>query len=162
MPLHLRYPDDWSCRPFERGVLCVVPGYALVPDITLEVHPLVPRVEVRADRILASRWPVGASLAASSEVPAVVSAATTETGWEMGLVEARVLDASGATLETRLLCCYSMLAYTGVVLVRASHARRWEAVREGVLGVLRTARPRFRKAGEVAELSELWDLESRA
>ncbi len=152
MRLELRTPADWTRRAFDQGEVVIVPGFALVPDLTLEVHPLRRRLDVSGDQILASRLPRGAQL-----VDRHAQALASETGWAMNLVEARAITATGAPIEIRLLCAYPCLGFVGIVLVHALDPARLAAQREAIVAVLRTARPRFRDT-RPAELSELWDL----
>lgn len=138
------------------GELVTVPGFVLVPDITLEVHPLMRRLDVRGDQILASRIPSGAQL-----VGGTAHVLESVTGWPMQLIEARV-EAPGNTLvETRLIAIYRFLTFTGIVLVRASDAQRFASVRDQIIELLRTARPLFRDT-QPAEISELWNVEANS
>jgi tetratricopeptide (TPR) repeat protein len=80
---------------------------------------------------------------------------TTETGWPLRLVEARVTEA-GVARETRLGALYAFFEHGGSAIVGAD-AATLGAHAEAVIRLLRSARPDF--SGEVTALSEVWDLD---
>ena len=153
MELVLALPPDWETRRIGLRRVVTVPGFALVPDLFIELHPLVPRPEVRADLVIKAALPPDTEL---RFLPGATLA--TRTGWPMSLVAATVVDHGGALREVRLVVRYDVLVYAATALVRASSAERYERMRPQILDVLATARPRLRTFTPAC-IGELWEMD---
>jgi hypothetical protein len=152
MELELALPTDWSVHAAAGAKVVTVPGFALVPDLVLEIQPLMRRRHIASEMLLASTLPVGATLRAIAARPV-----TAETGWPISLLEADVIGPDGRLLEVRLLAYYAFVVYAGVVLVRAGDRARLTASFDAILAVLRSGRPHFRDRAP-AHIGELWDM----
>ena len=80
----------------------------------------------------------------------------TATGWPMELVRAQVLDAAGAPTEVRLAAVYVMAYFGGLAIARVEPAR-FEAVRDVLVQILTSARPRYRDV-EPVTIAELFEM----
>src|SRR5215468_8349057 len=139
MELELALPSGWSVHEAAGVRVVIVPGFAFVPDLVLEVQPLMRRRHIAKEMLLASTLPPGATLRAIA-----ARSLTAETGWPISLLEADVVAPDGRLLEVRLLAYYALVVYAGVVLVRAGDRARLAAGFDAIVAVLRSGRPHFR------------------
>src|SRR5262249_21718326 len=101
MELELTLPSDWSVHAAGSARVVTVPGFAFVPDLVLEIQPLMRRRHIASEALLASTVAPGATLRAIA-----ARSLTAGAGWPISLLEADVLAPDGRLLEVRLLAYY--------------------------------------------------------
>jgi hypothetical protein len=119
------------------------------PGLLVEAGPLVGMESFRPSDLIGRA-------AGKVEIVETQKGLETETGWPMELVRVHVLDAAGAPTEVRLAAVYVMAYYGGLAVARVAPAR-FEAVRDALVQILTSARPRYRDV-EPVTIAELFEM----
>lgn len=104
-----------------------------VPGLALTIDPVVPagNEDDLITASLARDLPAGAHI-----TPGDHHGGTSPQGWPVRLIQGRVVDASGAQIETRLIALYRMIDWLGVIRLVATDRAAWEAHRGAVLNAM--------------------------
>jgi tetratricopeptide (TPR) repeat protein len=157
MRISLTFPTRtlWTLKEGPNDQLAaILGGSGTGPDLVVTYGPLIVRPDEPQpwmDQVVHSDLPRGSRVTLGR-----TGAVVTTAGWPLRLVEAEVVDASGALIETRLCAFFTFMEHASVVVVRAADRARLQAHNDAVLEILATGRPDWR--GAPTCLADVWDL----
>lgn len=155
MQLELELPSAWP-RITAGGRACViVPGHAKDPDLLLAWSPMIVLPDEQRAWVM-SELRLDTPPNAQIQVTADANV-TTKTGWPVRVVEAQIHGTpDGPITEWRTVVFYAFLEHASTAMVRGMNEARYRQHLDVLRGVLASGRPDW--SGEVAALSEVWDV----